>query len=97
MARNQVVVSCTEGTWTQLTNADVSAITFQVQSDGVVRIRCTTDTTTPASTDGGRFYAYREGEANIDPADLALGTGGTPVRVWSFAVGRDVDVYVDHA
>jgi carbon monoxide dehydrogenase subunit G len=41
MARDQERVDCLPGVWTELTNSDVTEITFQVVT-GSVKIRCTT-------------------------------------------------------
>lgn len=99
MARNQAVVECPAGVWTELTNDDVSEITFQVLA-GVVEVRAT-DGTAPASTDRGFLYRsdgqeYHEGELRIDISDLASAAGVD--RVFARPLNaRPAKVIVDHA
>lgn len=100
MARNQAVVACPAGVWTQLTNDDVTDIAFQVLA-GVVEIRGTVGATPPGATDRGRVYRndgfeYQEGELRIDIKDFADAAGIN--RVYARPVnGRRAKVLVDHA
>jgi hypothetical protein len=102
MARDQELVKCAPGAWTELTNGDVTEITFQVQS-GSVKIRCTTGAAPSNLTDPGYIYHARpsaeqgeQGETRIAIADLAAGAGVD--RVWAMPInGRTADVLVDHA
>lgn len=102
MARDQVSVSCPPGEWTELTNADVTAITFQVVS-GSVKIRCTTGTAPSSVDDEG--YVYRGSVTNSDqlPGELAvpissLSNAAGADRVFAIPVnGRTARVVVDHA
>jgi hypothetical protein len=99
MARDQVVVECPAGAWTQLTNGDISAITFQVLA-GVVEIRAT-DGTAPAATDRGFLYRsdgqeYYEGELDILIAKYS--SSATADRVFARPVNaRPARVIVTHA
>lgn len=96
MAQNQQIVNCAAGVWTQLTNADVTAITFQ-SLDNEIFIRFTTDTTTPTETAGIR-YEEGEGELNRAISDLTKLAGAD--RVWAKPAnqsGRAASVFVDHA
>lgn len=96
MARNQVDINIPFGEWTQLTNGDVSVMTFQVKlGSPPVYIRATTDTTTPTETTG-QIYHETEGvlrETMTDIFALALAD-----RVWArpVAEGRRATVFVDH-
>lgn len=101
MARDQVAVACPAGVWTELTNADVTNITFQVVS-GSVKVRFTTGATPAALSDAGYEYHanateyQRDGELNATVADFAAGAGmdrafATPLN------GRRAVVVVDHA
>lgn len=102
MAHNQVGVSCPVGAWTQLTNADITAITFQVVS-GSVKVRCTAGATPPALDAAGYVYHARpageqteDGELRVAIADLAIGAGIN--RVYAQPIGgRSATVVVDHA
>jgi len=99
MARDQVQVTCPAGAWTQLTNADVTSITFQAQ-EGDVFIRFTTDATTPTEAAGivyGVTPGNRQGELNRSILDLTNLSGAD--RVWAkpLDVSRAAVVYVDHA
>lgn len=99
MARNQAQVTCAAGTWTQLTNGDVTAITFQAQ-EGDVHIRFTTDETTPTEAFGmvyGMTPGNRQGELNKAISELTKLSGAD--RVWAkpLDASRAAIVYVDHA
>ena len=94
MARDQAVINLTAGTWTQLTNGDVTNITFQVLS-GVAYIRFTTDETTPTE-DGGQVWPAPTGVLNIAVSELANLSGAD--RVWAKPAGGEAaSVLVDHA
>lgn len=99
MARNQVTVPCTADTWTQLTNADASSITFAVLS-GDVYIRFTADTTTPTEDHG---LIYQAGERQLTTAITSLTVLAGADRVWAKPISDGISksdtaaVYVDHA
>ena len=99
MARNQEVVTCPPGVWTELTNSDVTQITFQVVF-GVAEIRAT-DGTAPSDSDRGYIYRndgidYHEGELRIDVATLAEASGVD--RVFARPLNsRNAKIIVDHA
>jgi hypothetical protein len=102
MARDQVAVTCEPGVWTELTNGDVSEITFQVVA-GSVKVRFTSGSAPSALTAAGYVYHARPGDAQeesgelrIPVTDLAAGAGldrlfATPIN------GRKAVVIVDHA
>jgi hypothetical protein len=100
MARDQVSVACAAKEWTQLTNGDVTSITFQVTT-GSVKIRCTADATSPAAGAAGLEYHsdaqfQSSGELRVAITSLAAGAGLD--RVWARPVGgRPAIVVVDHA
>ena len=100
MARNQEVVVCEPNVWTQLTNDDVSEITFQVLS-GAVEVRATVGATAPAATDRGYFYrndgrSDHEGELRVGIDVFAEAAGAN--RMYARPVnGRSARVIVDHA
>lgn len=100
MAQDQAQVTCPAGAYTQLTNADVTKITFQALV-GNIEIRFTTDTTPPAATLRGIVYRVtpesNQGELNKLLSDLTNLAGAD--RVWAkpFDDARPAAVYVDHA
>jgi hypothetical protein len=102
MARNQALVVCPPGVWTELTNDDVSNITFQVQT-GSVKVRCTTGSAPSALTDAGYVYhahptgpQEESGELRVDILDLTTAAGAD--RVFATPIsGRAAKVIVDHA
>lgn len=102
MARNQELVRCEPGVWTELTNADVTEITFQVVG-GSVKIRCTTGSAPSALTDAGYVYHARPvdsqseaGELRVELSQLAAASGAD--RVFATPInGRTAKVIVDHA
>ena len=101
MARDQVAVPCPPDVWTELTNADVTNITFQVIS-GSVKVRFTTGTAPASLSDAGYEYHansveyQRDGELNAAVADFAAGAGID--RVFAAPLnGRRAVVVVDHA
>jgi hypothetical protein len=92
MAQNQVTVTCPAGVWTQLTNADATEATFQVQTSDIY-IRFTTDTTTPTETRG---LLYKEGEGEIQKLMTDLTSLASADRMWAKPVGgRRAIVVVD--
>lgn len=101
MARDQVAVSCPPDVWTELTNADVTELTFQVIS-GSVKVRFTTGSAPSALSDAGYEYHansaeyQRDGELRASVASFAAVAGAdrafaTPLN------GRRAVVVVDHA
>lgn len=102
MARDQALVTCPPGAWTELTNASVTSLTFQVVS-GSAKIRATTGSAPSALSDAGYVYHAHpadrqssEGELNISISDLASVAGAS--RVFASPInGRAAKVVVDHA
>lgn len=100
MARDQAQVTCPAGAYTQLTNGDVTIITFQALVEAV-EIRFTTDTAAPAATLRGIVYRVtpesNQGEVNKAISDLTKLAGAD--RVWAKPLDneRNAAVYVDHA
>ena len=101
MARDQEAVTCEPGAWTELTNDDVTNITFQVLT-GSIKVRCTTGAAPSSLSDGGYQYHadaaeyQRDGELRIPLTDFAIAAGidrvfATPIN------GRTALVVVDHS
>jgi hypothetical protein len=94
MAR-QTTVNVPANAWTQITDADVTAITFQNVSGYAVRIRATNGTSAPTDQAGALTYGPGQGERNVLLADLSPGVAGAN-RVWAFSE-LPVSVAVSHA
>jgi len=100
MARNQEAIHCPAGEWTELTNADATTITFQVQS-GSVKVRATEDDTPPALAAPGWIYHARPSDEQSEYGELAirldqLAAGAS--RLFAMPTsGRRAIVLVDHA
>ena len=95
MAQN-TTLTIAEGSWTQLTNADVTSITFQVKSGGPVSIAVTAGAVAPSDFSGAVEYGEGEGEINVSIAALAPGLAN-PTRVYAFSHGGPSQVFVSHA
>lgn len=94
MAQNTVVTLPAQ-TWTQLTDADVSAITFQNRSPYHIFIAGATDATAPTNFTGAIRYNPGQGERNVTLADLFLGLT-SPDRVYAYCE-HPAQVFVSHA
>lgn len=88
-------INLTAGAWTQLTDADVSSITFQNKGGYYILVKATTDTTAPTSDAGSIRYNPGQGERNATMADLFPGISGAD-RLWAFC-DQSVPVFVSHA
>jgi hypothetical protein len=88
-------VSLDADTWTQLTDANVTAITFQNRGPADVLIAVTASATAPTDQLGAVRYRKGEGELNVSLASLAPGVTGT--RVYAYAEGYGSDMHVSHA
>ena len=93
MAQNADVV-LTADDWTQLTDANVTSITFQNKGTYYMLVKGTTDTTKPTSDDGAVRYNPGQGERNVALSDLFPGIAA--VRVWAYAP-KSIEVLVSHA
>lgn len=82
-------------TWTLLTDADVTVVTFQNTSQSDVWIKATTDTTAPTNMQGALKYHPSMGEAARSLADLFPGLSGRD-RLWAYS-DEAASVFVSHA
>ena len=82
-------------TWTQLTDANVTAITFQNLAVTGVHIMATVGAVAPTNFAGAVFYAGGHGEYALPLADLAPGLAAT--RVYCYSPGKAANVAVSHA
>lgn len=94
MAARNTDVSVPAGTWTQLTDNDVTAITFQNKSKVVdLYVKGTVGANAPTTTAGAIRYEPLMGERNAAVADLFPGVAATRVYAWC---SDAVDVFVSH-
>lgn len=93
MAQNTDVV-VPVATWTQLTNSNVTSITFQNKSGGYILVKGTVGATAPTDNDGSIRYNAGQGELNTPLADLFAGIGAN--RVYAYAP-NGAEVMVSHA
>lgn len=93
MAQN-TNVTLTADDWTQLTDANITTITFQNKGTYHILVKGTTDATKPTNEDGAIRYNPGQGELNAALADLFPGISA--VRVWAYA-DKSLDVMVSHA
>ena len=93
MAQN-TTITLSANTWTQITDADVSSITFQNTGNQFVLIKGTTGATAPTDTTGAVRYNPGQGERNASLSDLFPGIAAA--RVWALCDSA-VGVMVSHA
>lgn len=93
MAQN-TTITLTAGSWVQLTDADVTSITFQNTGGYHVLVKGTTDATAPTDATGAVRYNPGQGERNVALSDLFPGISA--VRLWAFC-DQAVSVAVSHA
>ena len=84
----------TGGAWTQLTDADVTAITFQNTGGHEIYIAGTATASAPSNLDTAIRYNPGQGEANRTLADLFPGISATRVYAYAHNTGS---VFVSHA
>lgn len=82
--------------WSQLTDANVTAITFQNVGAAPVLVTATNGAAEPDAAAGGLAYAPTEGEVNRSLAELFPGVSGAN-RVWARSVNGTQQVFVSHA
>ena len=94
MARSDTI-TIPKDAWTQLTNSDATAVTFQVKR-GTVQLVAVVGATPP--TDFNRTVTYRigQGEVAIPLASLAPGTAGAN-RVYAHPGPDSADIFISHA
>ena len=93
MARNTDIPLPT-ATWTQLTDADVTSITFQNKSGDYILVKGTVGASAPSDDDGAVRYNPGQGERNVSLSDLFPGVAAT--RVYAYAP-TGAEVMVSHA
>jgi hypothetical protein len=93
MAQN-TTVTLTPREWTQLTDADVTSITFQNRAGYPMFVKGTTGATAPTDATGAIRYNPGQGEVNALMIDLFPGIAA--VRLWALSEQAN-DVMVSHA
>lgn len=93
MAQN-TTITLTAGTWTQLTDANVTAITFQNLGSQIIKVKGTTDATQPTDDLGSIRYNPGQGELRTSLSELFPGISA--VRVWAYSE-LSVQVMVSHS
>lgn len=93
MAQNTDIV-LTANTWTQLTDADVTSITFQNKGIYHILVAGTTGASAPTNDNGSIRYNRGQGERNVALTDLFAGIAAK--RVWAFS-HKSLEVMVSHA
>lgn len=83
-------------TWTQITDGDVTSITFQNRGSLEMEVIATPNTTAPAESAVGLIYGGGQGEANRLLSDLFPGITA-PRRVWCRAMSGTRQVFVSNA
>lgn len=82
-------------TWTQLTDANISRITFQNVGSNHVLIKATIGASTPSDATGAVRYNPGQGERNVLLADLFPGLTGAN-RVYAYSPDA-TQIVVSHA
>ena len=94
MAQN-TTIAVPAATWTQLTDADITSITFQNIGSNHILVKATTDGTAPTDYAGAIRYNPGQGERNVAISDLFPGLAGRD-RLWAYAT-EATQVVVSHA
>ena len=92
MAQDTTKKNVPAATWYQITDANVSSITFQNLSSCVMKVKPTVGANAPTDDLGAKFYPKFQGERNIALTDLSPGVSGANRVYVYFADGGDVTV-----
>lgn len=82
--------------WTLLTDANITAITFQNTGSGAFFIQGTVGANAPGAGTGGLVYRPNEGESNRALSELFPGVSGVN-RVYARATSLATEAFVSHA
>ncbi len=91
----QTTIEVAAATWTQITDADVTNITFQIGSNEPVYLLGTAGATAPTSITGALTYYSGQGEVSRTLADMFPGVASV-TRLYAYCAGR-ANVVVSHA
>ena len=94
MARSEDLIIPAK-TWTEITNSDVSSITFQNKSASIpMQVQATAGSVQPTGVEGV-LYTAGTGEFGLSlPSGFSGVTGAN--RVWVYA-NQQIEVFVSHA
>lgn len=91
----QTTIELAPATWTQITDADVTSITFQVAANDPVYLLGTVGAVAPSSLEGVLIYRSGQGEMARALSDMFPGVASA-TRLYAYCAGR-ADVIVSHA
>ena len=94
MPAKNTTITIPAAIWTEITDSDVTNITFQVHTEAM-RIAATNGSA-PSDLNGSLLYDASEGEINAALADMFPGATGA-VRVFAFSTHREGQIAVSHA
>ena len=94
MAARNTTLTIPGSAWTEITDSDVTNITFQLGSQQMWI--SATSGATPTDRDGALLYGPRQGEVNVALADLFPGVTGA-VRVFAYSTYQTSEIMVSHA
>lgn len=77
-------INVAKNTWTLLTDANVTSVTFQNISGNFVQIKGTVGASAPTSVAGAIRYNPGQGERNVTLTDLFPGVSGVN-RIYAFS------------
>ena len=95
MAQN-LNIALPKETWTQLSNADITALTVQNIGTDDVRIMGTVGAVAPTDVNDGILLPAGQGIKSTDTL-AALFPGVAATRVYGYSVGGPGGVFVSHA
>jgi len=86
-------------TWTELTDNDITAATWQVQGAYDVRIQATASQVAPTSLEDGLIYGVKQTkQGEVSSRTLAeLFPGVVGVRLYALSLGGSTKVFISHA
>jgi hypothetical protein len=73
-------------TWTQITDGDVTSVTFQVHGNDAIKLKGTTGAVAPTNDLGSLTYRSGQGESAIALAALFPGLSAVRIYVYSKSV-----------
>jgi hypothetical protein len=93
----QTTYNVPKWTWTMLTDADATTVTFQNDGGATMLIEGTNGTTAPTNTAGALAYAPGQGETSaVTLATLFPGVSGVN-RLWAYGHVDTTSCVVSHA
>jgi hypothetical protein len=100
MARDQEIIICPLGVYTEITNSDAEKITYQLQEGPAMSVRLTPSGDLPTPGQPGLNYKTGEGVRQIPLTEIAFSAVNKRVYVKPVGAGNrpatSVKVLVDH-